>query len=214
MIHYFSYKPFGLSQKFCGYCCTFFMSILIWSRLNLHKITETQSKSMLKPSIIRVFWRRSISIMMTSIGRVSPQKKSCINNFSNYLILFYNSRWATKKIWDKSEHPMGSHNLVEILGQNRRKIGPNFIINFDLAITFKPLQFFYSIFMVDLYFSWSFHTPMMTIFRAILSQAIIAKMIKMAIMAVMEWYNMATNMAVIGVYGKSRINADSPWKGN
>ena len=51
---------------------------------------------------------------------------------------------------------------------------------------------------------------MMTIFRAILSQAIIAKMVKMAIMAVMEWHNMATNMAVIGVYGKSRINADSP----
>ena len=25
-------------------------------------------------------------------------------------------------------------------------------------------------------------------------------MVKMAIMAVMEWYNMATNMAVIGVY--------------
>ena len=51
---------------------------------------------------------------------------------------------------------------------------------------------------------------MMSKFRAILSQAIIAKMVKMAIMAVMEWHNMATNMAVIGVDGKSRINADSP----
>ena len=54
------------------------------------------------------------------------------------------------------------------------------------------------------------HEHIRTVFRAMLSQAIIAKMIKMAIMAVMEWHNMATNMAVIGVYGKSRINADSP----
>ena len=53
-------------------------------------------------------------------------------------------------------------------------------------------------------------TQMMTIFRSILSQVIMAKMVKMVIMAVMEWLNMATNMAVIGVYGKSRINADSP----
>ena len=51
---------------------------------------------------------------------------------------------------------------------------------------------------------------MMAIFRPISSQAIMAKMVKMAIMAVMEWHNMATNMAVIGVYGKSRINAHSP----
>ena len=35
-----------------------------------------------------------------------------------------------------------------------------------------------------------------------------AKMFKMALMAVMEWYNIATNMAVIGVYGKSGKNAD------
>ena len=44
---------------------------------------------------------------------------------------------------------------------------------------------------------------MMAIFGTILSQAIMAKMFKMAQMAVMEWYNMATNMIVIGVYGKS-----------
>ena len=48
-------------------------------------------------------------------------------------------------------------------------------------------------------------TQMMTIFRIILSQAIMAKMV---IMAVMEWYNMATNMAVIDVYGKIRQNTD------
>ena len=53
-------------------------------------------------------------------------------------------------------------------------------------------------------------TQMMTIFRIILSQAIMAKMVKMVIMAVMEWYNMATNMAIIGVYGKIRQNADPP----
>ena len=47
-------------------------------------------------------------------------------------------------------------------------------------------------------------------FGTILSQAMMAKMLKMALMAVMEWYNMATNMAVIGVYGKSRKNADHP----
>ena len=28
-----------------------------------------------------------------------------------------------------------------------------FVINFDLAITFEPLHFFYSVFMVDLHFS-------------------------------------------------------------
>ena len=36
------------------------------------------------------------------------------------------------------------------------------------------------------------------------------KMVKMVIMAVMEWYNMATNMVVIGVYEKNRKNADHP----
>ena len=49
---------------------------------------------------------------------------------------------------------------------------------------------------------------MMTIFGTISLQAIMAKMIKMAIMAIMEWYDMATNMAITGVYGKSRKNAD------
>ena len=51
---------------------------------------------------------------------------------------------------------------------------------------------------------------MMAIFGTILSQAIMAKMFEMAKMAVMEWHNMATNMAVIGVYGKSWKNADYP----
>ena len=55
---------------------------------------------------------------------------------------------------------------------------------------------------------------MTTIFRTILSQAILAKMFKMAQMAVMEWYNMATYVVVIGVYGKSGKNADHPWKRN
>ena len=36
----------------------------------------------------------------------------------------------------------------------------------------------------------------------------------MVIMAVVEWYNMATNMVFIGVYGKSRKNADHPLKRN
>ena len=49
---------------------------------------------------------------------------------------------------------------------------------------------------------------MMTTFWTILSQDILAKMVKMVIMAmaVMEWYN----KAVIGVYGKSRRNAYHP----
>ena len=51
---------------------------------------------------------------------------------------------------------------------------------------------------------------MRAIFGTILSQAIMAKMFKMAQMADMEWYNMATNMAAIGVYGKSGENADHP----
>ena len=51
---------------------------------------------------------------------------------------------------------------------------------------------------------------MVTIFRTILSQVIMAKMVKMAIMAVMEWYNMATNMIVICIYGKIRKNVGPP----
>ena len=35
-------------------------------------------------------------------------------------------------------------------------------------------------------------------------------MAKMATMAVIEWYNMATNMVVIGVYGKIRKNVGHP----
>ena len=34
--------------------------------------------------------------------------------------------------------------------------------------------------------------------------AIMTKLVKMALMAVMEWYGMATTMAIIGVYGKRR----------
>ena len=45
---------------------------------------------------------------------------------------------------------------------------------------------------------------------AILSQAIMAKMVQMAIMVVMEWYNMVTNMVIIGVYGKIRKNVGYP----
>ena len=39
-----------------------------------------------------------------------------------------------------------------------------------------------------------------------------AKMFKMALMAIMEWYDMATNMAVIGVYWKSGEKGRSPMK--
>ena len=35
---------------------------------------------------------------------------------------------------------------------------------------------------------------------AILIQAIMDKLVKMAIMAVLAWYIMATNMVIIGVY--------------
>ena len=41
---------------------------------------------------------------------------------------------------------------------------------------------------------------MMTILMVILSEAIVAKMVKMAIMAVTGGYDMAVNMVVIGVY--------------
>ena len=51
---------------------------------------------------------------------------------------------------------------------------------------------------------------MMAIFETIKSQAIMAKIVKKALMAVMEWYDMATKMAVLGVYGKSRKKADHP----
>ena len=53
----------------------------------------------------------------------------------------------------------------------------------------------------------------MAIFVAILRRAIIAKMVKMAIMAIMARLNMATNMAIIGVYGKKRKNVDNPQNG-
>ena len=43
---------------------------------------------------------------------------------------------------------------------------------------------------------------------AILTQAIVAKMVKIAIMAVFGRYIMATNMVVIAVYLKIRKNVD------
>ena len=45
--------------------------------------------------------------------RVSQKYKSYMNNFSNYLIPLCSYRWATKKIWDKSDHPKGSLKLLE-----------------------------------------------------------------------------------------------------
>ena len=42
-----------------------------------------------------------------------------------------------KKIWDKSEHPKGSHKPVEILSQNTKEMArKNGIFFFVLAITF------------------------------------------------------------------------------
>ena len=35
-----------------------------------------------------------------------------------------------------------------------------------------------------------------------------AKMVKMAKMAILEWLNMAANIIVIGFYGKSKKNVD------
>ena len=52
-------------------------------------------------------------------------------------------------------------------------------------------------------------TYILTIFMAILRQAIMAKMNKMAIMAILVWINMAINMVNIGVYAKNRKNVDS-----
>ena len=51
---------------------------------------------------------------------------------------------------------------------------------------------------------------MITIFRTILILALIAKMVLMVVMVVMEYYDMATNMFIIGVYGKIRKNQSHP----
>ena len=49
---------------------------------------------------------------------------------------------------------------------------------------------------------------------AILHQAIMAKMNKMAIMAVRVWIYMAINMVNIGVYAKNRKNVDKLLSGH
>ena len=54
----------------------------------------------------------------------------------------------------------------------------------------------------------------MAIFVAILSQAKMAIMAILTILAIMVRLNMATNMAIIGVYGKNRKNVDQPRKRN
>ena len=47
-----------------------------------------------------------------------------------------------------------------------------------------------------------------TILLAILRQAIMAKLVKMAKTAALEWHNMATNMVNLDVYAKIRKNVD------
>ena len=54
----------------------------------------------------------------------------------------------------------------------------------------------------------------MDIFVAIYSWAILAKKVKMAIMAIMARLDMATNMPIIGVFGKNRKNVDHLRKRN
>ena len=52
----------------------------------------------------------------------------------------------------------------------------------------------------------------MAIFRVITSLAITVKMTKMAIVAVMEYYELALNMVFMGVFLKKSKNPDQTWK--
>ena len=54
----------------------------------------------------------------------------------------------------------------------------------------------------------------MAVFVAIASRATMAILAILTILAIMAWLNMATNMAIIGVYGKSRKNVDHLRKQN
>ena len=49
----------------------------------------------------------------------------------------------------------------------------------------------------------------LTIFMAILCQAIMANISKIAVMAILVWVEMATNMVNMGVSAKNRQNVDS-----
>ena len=53
---------------------------------------------------------------------------------------------------------------------------------------------------------------MMGIFVAISSRAIMAIMAILSFLAIMAQLDMATNMPIIGVYGKNRKNVDHPRK--
>ena len=55
---------------------------------------------------------------------------------------------------------------------------------------------------------------MMGIFVAISSRAIMAIMAILTFLAIMAQLDMATNMPIIGVYGKNRKNVDHPQKRN
>ena len=52
-------------------------------------------------------------------------------------------------------------------------------------------------------------TPTLTIFMAILCQAIMANFSKIAIMAILVWVDVAINMVNMGVSAKNRQNVDS-----
>ena len=52
-------------------------------------------------------------------------------------------------------------------------------------------------------------TPTLTIFMAILCQAIMANFTKIATMAILVWVDVAINMVNMGVSAKNRQNVDS-----
>ena len=118
-----------------------------------------------------------------------------------------------KKIWDKSEHPKGSHKPIEILAQNTKQMAIKSEKFLVLAVTFTPLLQFTNGFRVWSAFWLLFKkTPITPIFIAMSSLAIMAKMTKMALIAVMEYYEMALNIVFMGVFLKSSKNPDQTWK--
>ena len=77
-------------------------------------------------------------------------------------------------------------------------IGPFFTKYFVLAITFQPMQFFPIRFLrLSTFCQFFAETYIMTIFMAILRQAIMAKINKRAIMDILVWIDMTINMVNI-----------------
>ena len=120
---------------------------------------------------------------------------------------------SPKKISEFSHHPRPVAINFKFRPKIQRKsaiLGPFFTKYFVVAITFKPMQIFPIRFhRLSTFCQFFAETLIMTIFMAILCQAIMANFSKIAIMAILVWVDVAINMVNMGVSAKNRQNVDS-----